>query len=251
MTMNESNVELIQNRNRRVLIENFEGSNQNAPIIGYSQELLVSLIEACKPLVDIVYNILTYATIALENTPAIPPNKLTRDESAAIRLYTMEWHNEQMSLYFILNRTLQYDNREKLRPWFKYLKLFLSALVKIPCAPVQTVWRGVRSNVSNEFPPGTQVTLWKFTSCTTSLTVLENDNYLGSVGERTLFSIEVINGRSIRAHSAFGTEDEVLMLPCTSMKVQSQFIPAADLHIIHLKQIIPDEMLLELPFEGM
>jgi hypothetical protein len=34
------------------------------------------------------------------------------------------------------------------------------------------------------------------------------------------------------------------------MIVQSQLSPAPDLHIIHLKQVIPNEMLLELPFEG-
>jgi hypothetical protein len=34
------------------------------------------------------------------------------------------------------------------------------------------------------------------------------------------------------------------------MIVQSQFSPAPELHIIHLKQIIPEETLLEPPFEG-
>ena len=46
------------------------------------------------------------------------------------------------------------------------------------------------------------------------------------------------------------TEDEVLLLPGTQMVVQSQLNPASDLHIIHLKQVIPKETLLELPFKG-
>jgi hypothetical protein len=74
--------------------------------------------------------------------------------------------------------------------------------------------------------------------------------YLGDNGERTLFSIEVINGRTVRAHSHFVTEDEILLLPGTHMIVQSQFSPAPDLNIIHLKQMIPEEILLEPPFEG-
>ncbi len=74
--------------------------------------------------------------------------------------------------------------------------------------------------------------------------------YLGDAGDRTLFSVEAINGRTIRAHSHFATEDEILLLPGTHMTVQSQFCPAPDLHIIHLKQVIPDEILLEPPFEG-
>jgi hypothetical protein len=80
--------------------------------------------------------------------------------------------------------------------------------------------------------------------------VLENNMYLGNTGSRTLFSVEAINGRTIRAHSHFVTEDEILLLPGTRMIVQSQFSPASDLHIIHLKQVIPEEMLLEPPFEG-
>ncbi len=82
------------------------------------------------------------------------------------------------------------------------------------------------------------------------MTVLENDMYLGNSGSRTLFSVEAINGRTIQDHSHFVTEDEILLLPGTYMVVQSQLSPAPDLHIIHLKQEIPEQTLLELPFEG-
>ncbi|CAF1552387.1 unnamed protein product [Adineta ricciae] len=34
------------------------------------------------------------------------------------------------------------------------------------------------------------------------------------------------------------------------MVVQSQFMPAADLHVIHLKQVVPEEILLEPPYLG-
>ncbi len=74
--------------------------------------------------------------------------------------------------------------------------------------------------------------------------------YLGTTGNRTLFSVEAINGRTIRNHSHFVTEEEILLLPGTYMIVLSQFSPAPDLHIIHLKQVIPDQILLEPPFEG-
>ena len=150
----------------------------------------------------------------------------------------------------MLNCTLKTGTREDLRPYFKYLKLFLTALVKLPCMPSLTVWRGVTKNLSAEFPPGTLVTWWRFSSCTTSLTVLENNMYLGNKGERTLFSVEAINGRTIRDHSHFITEDEILLLPGTHMVAQSQLSPAPDLYFIHLKQVIPKEMLLEPPFEG-
>ncbi|CAF1309552.1 unnamed protein product, partial [Rotaria sordida] len=104
----------------------------------------------------------------------------------------------------------------------------------LPCVPPQTVWRGVTKDLSAEFSPGTHVIWWAFSSCTCALPVLENNMYLGSEGERILFSVEAINGRTIQAHSHFVTEDEILLLPGTRMEVQSQFSSAAGLHIVHL-----------------
>ncbi len=67
--------------------------------------------------------------------------------------------------------------------------------------------------------------VWSFSSCT----VLESDVYLGSKGERILFSIDAINGKSVQEHSYFGIEDEILLLPGTVLEVQSQLNPAPDL----------------------
>jgi len=220
------------------------------PIVGYAEVPLLPLYRACAPLIDILHNLSFYVQMALDETPEQPPDGLTIDESAAIRLYTIEWNTPHRSLYSMLNRTLKKDDREHLRPYFMYMKLFLTGLAKLPCVPQLTVWRGVTKDLSTEFPPGTPVTWWAFSSCTTKLTVLENNMYLGNAGSRTLFSVEVINGRIVRAHSHFVTEDEILLLPGPHMIVQSQFSPATDLHIIHLKQVIPEEVLLEPPFEG-
>jgi hypothetical protein len=106
-----------------------------APIIGYAEEPLLPLIEACAPLIDIIENLLVYVHMALEETPAEPPDGLTIDESAAIRLYTIEWSGPHRSLYSMLNYTLKNADRQDLRPYFKYMKLFLTALVKLPCIP--------------------------------------------------------------------------------------------------------------------
>ena len=220
------------------------------PIVGYAEVPLLPLAKACDPLVAIIYNLLFYVQLAINETPDVPPNGLTVDESASIRLYTMEWKKPHRSLYSMLNHTLKTADREDLQPYFKYLKLFLTAVTKLRCIPPQTVWRGVTKDLSVDFPRGTPVTWWAFSSCTTTMTVLKNNMYLGRAGPRTLFSIEAINGRTIRAHSHFVTEDEILLPPGTHMIVQSQLNPAPDLHIIHLKQVIPKETLLELPFKG-
>ena len=220
------------------------------PIVDYAAEPILPLVKACTPLATLIYSISFYVQLALLQTPEQPSDGLTVDESAAIRLYTIEWEKPHRSLYSMLNRALKSNNRENLRPYFKYLKLLLTALVKIPCAPPSTIWRGVTKNVSAKFPLGTSVTWWSFSSCTTELTALDNNIYLRNTGERTLFSVEAINGRVIRDHSHLMTEDEILLLPGTHMIVQSLLSPAPELYIIHLKQIVPEETLLEPPFQG-
>lgn len=221
-----------------------------APLVEYAEEPLLPLVKACAPLISIIYNLWFYVQLALNETPEKPPDKLTIDESASIRLYTMEWEKPHRSLYSMLNATLKTSDRNDLRPYFKYLKLFMTALAKLPCVSQQAVWRGVTKDLSADFSPGTFVTWWSFSSCTTTMTVLNNNMYLGKTGARTLFSVETINGRTIRAHSHFVTEDEILLLPGTHMIVRSRLNPAPDLHIVHLKQIIPKKTLLALPFKG-
>lgn len=220
------------------------------PIVGYAAEPLLPLSEACYPLNKILNDLSFYVQMALDETPREPSDRLTIDESAAIRLYSIEWSKPYPSLYWMLNHTLKSGSRENLRPYFKYMKLLLTALVKLPCVPPITIWRGVTKDLSTQFRPGISTIWWGFSSCTTELLVLKNNQYLGDNGERTLFSVEAINGRTIRAHSHFVNENEILLLPGTQITVRSQFNPAPDLHIIHLQQVIPEEMLLEPPFEG-
>jgi hypothetical protein len=224
------------------------------PILGYALEPLLSLEDACQPVLTIVPHLSAHIWIAKENSKN-PSDGLTQDESAAIHLYTMEWdpnvYETRESLYSHLNRTLKEIDRTKLRPWFRYLKLFLTALAKLPLVPRQTVWRGIRKDLSDDYPKDSKATWWGFSSCTTSLDVLESELYLGNTGTRSLFSIETFNARSIRAHSHFKTEDEILLLPGTYFEVISQLKSSSDLNIIHLRQIRPPHELLEPPFEGM
>ena len=190
------------------------------PIAGYAHKPLLSPEEACEP----------------------------------ILLYIMEWDTAADEppggLYAHLNRTLKQVDRLKLRPWFRYMKLFITALAKLPANSHQTVWRGVRKDHSADYPPGAEVTWWAFLSCTASLNVLESELYLGNVGTRTLFSIETINARTIHSHSHFTAEDEILLLPGTFLEVKSRLNPAPDLYLIHLVHKVPPHVLLEPPFEG-
>ena len=223
------------------------------PIYGYAHEPLLTLEEACEPLSSLVPRLPAHIWIPKTNSKN-PANGLTQDESAVIRLYTMEWDaaadEHYPSLYSRLNQTLTLIDRRKLRPWFRYLKLFLTGLAKLPNQSQQTVWRGVRGDHSDHYTEGIELTWWAFSSCTTSLKVLESNLYLGNSGTRTLFSIETFNARPISAHSNFTREEEVLLLPGTFFEVKSQFNPAPDLHVIHLVQKRPPYDVLEPPFEG-
>lgn len=102
------------------------------PISGYEKEPLLSLEEACKPLENIMDEELTQnIMIAMMNSEE-PEDGLTPNESASIHLYTMEWRIHENSLYVVLNNALRLADRRKLLPWFKYLKLFLTAFFKLP-----------------------------------------------------------------------------------------------------------------------
>jgi hypothetical protein len=100
-------------------------------IKGYEGEPLVSLERACEPLHEIIDELDRNIFIAKKNSEQ-PADGLTQDESASIHLYTMEWVVSRDSLYAVLDRTLRKPERQLLKPWFKYLKLFLTALFKLP-----------------------------------------------------------------------------------------------------------------------
>jgi hypothetical protein len=102
------------------------------PISGYDREPLVSIEKACEPLEDILDYELKQNIIIAKMNSTKPKNGLTSDEAASIHLYTMEWDERENSLYMVLNKTLRLADRTKLRPWFKYLKLFLTGFFKLP-----------------------------------------------------------------------------------------------------------------------
>ena len=116
------------------LLANFQDEPKQMllPIKQYAKEPLVPLREACEPLRDIIDEDLSQnIEIALINSRE-GENGLTKQESAALHLYTMEWDVSERSLYAVLNRTLRAVDRKALIPWHKYLKLLLTAFFKLP-----------------------------------------------------------------------------------------------------------------------
>ncbi len=100
-----------------------------SPIKGYQDKTLVSLSEAIQSISPFFNEIEDNVFVALHNCQN-PADDLTQQESASIHLYTMEFDGGP-SLYLLLNQSLRGEHREELKPWFSFLKLFLTALHKL------------------------------------------------------------------------------------------------------------------------
>ncbi|CAF2949643.1 unnamed protein product [Rotaria sp. Silwood2] len=203
------------------------------PIDGFEQMPLVSLKQAIEPLVSLVPNIESYTWVANYNCEN-PKEGLTLDESAAIMLYSMETSSE--TVYGILNSILRSENPDRnnqLKPWYSYLKLFITALSHLPSHQL-IVYRAVKLNLSERYPKGKHFVWWAFSSCTTSLDVLKSSTFLGRTGTRTLFIIECFTGKRICHHSFYPAEDEVLLIAARHFEVMSSMQQASDSWIIHI-----------------
>ncbi|CAF1340232.1 unnamed protein product [Adineta steineri] len=214
------------------------------PIEGYEEMPIVPLEEAVAPLLSILPKIQTYTYVAKQRCESVSPDGLTQDESASVILYSMEWEPHEKCLYFALNAALRTEDRRKLKPWFLYLKLVLTALEKLPSRRC-TVFRGVNLDLANQYTKGKTFVWWGFSSCTTSIEVLENEQFLDKTGQRTLFTIECDSGKDISHHSYYQSEQEVLLLAARQFTVVACLRPAPGLHMIQLKETKPPITLLQ------
>ena len=214
-----------------------------APIKGYEKVPLVSLEKAVEPLVEYVPEIERMVWTVKEDYTE-PPDNMTIDQSASIRLYSLEWSPKEESVYFVLNDVLRSVDRSKLKPWFSYLKLLIYSLNKLP-SKTCTVYRGVKENLHELYPEKKTFVWWGFSSCTTAVKVLQSETFLGKTGTRTMFHIECHSGKDIRHHSIFPTEAEVLLLAARQFRVLSSYDSGNGLHIIQIKEIDPKFPLLE------
>ncbi|CAF1038429.1 unnamed protein product [Rotaria sordida] len=208
-------------------------------IEGYKNIPLLFLEDTIKHLENMIPNVRRNAWIAKERSITVADG-LTQDESAAIQLYTMEWIPSDQSFYIHINTALREANRDKLIPFLCYLKLVLTALWKLPSMKT-TVWSGVKGDLSTQYPIGKD-------SCSESRQFLEQEKFLGKTGVKTLFRIECETGKSIRAHSYCKTENEILLLPATRLRVISQMDSSNGAIVIHLKEIKSPFPLLQSPF---
>ncbi|CAF1131543.1 unnamed protein product [Adineta steineri] len=225
----------------------YETNRVLLPIEGYQNEPLVSLEEAVVPLFTIFdKKILEKNVWIAKKRCESPSDGLTHDESASIMLYTFQWNIAENSPYFILNQTLRMENRQKLKPWFLYLKLFITALCRLPSIN-GTFCRGVNANLTDRYTPNSNSIWWGVSSCTSNIYVLQTEQFCGKTGPRTLFMIKCHNARSIKNHSYYATENETILLPGSYFQVVGQLPSSDGLTIIQLEEKKPPHDLFPLP----
>ena len=214
------------------------------PIGGYENMPLVPLDIAVEPLISRLPGIEKHANTAKQRCQNPPADGLTIDESASIILYTMGWTPHTACLYFVLNETLRSKSRAELEPWLLYLKLFLTALSRLPSVR-QHVYRGVQRDFLNHYLGKKVVTWWGFSSCTLSINVLQSPLFFGTQSTRTLFNIDCYSGKDIQKHSYFRKEAEILLLAATQFEVVGYLNASDGVNIIQLKEINPTVPLLQ------
>ena len=153
------------------------------PVYGYLAYELQPLQKALEPIYSKIDQLDRFCQIAHSECHFPSEHGLTREESAAIFLYTMEWG--ESSFYRVINHALRAEDRSTLIPWFAYLKLFDTAVQKLPTVR-KNLWRGVPKDISKDFKKDDEFTWWTISSCSTSVDVIKS--FLKS--DSTLFLIE-------------------------------------------------------------
>jgi len=205
------------------------------PIEGYEKKPLMSFREAVALIKteEPIHN-LEKMVWAAERNAENPLDGLTSAESASIYLYTMEWPEQHIGFCTLLNEKLRSEKRNDLKSWFSYLNLFLTALNKLPSLK-KVIWRGIKGDVRHLYKK--DFIWWGASSCTETMSVIEG--FIGRSGVRTIFLIECINGKAIKNHSFHKTENEIILMPGTYLRVIDKWSPADNLYMIHLQEEIP------------
>jgi hypothetical protein len=207
------------------------------PVGGYWNENIVSLKEAVKPIESLFHDLKRSVKVAEKHCTFPSKHGLTRDESAAVYLYTME--GGENSFYRVLNEALRSENRPALKPWFPFLKLFDEALNKLPIVK-GSVWRGVPGNISGQFMKDQVLTWWSISSCSQSVDVIQG--FLGSGSNSTLLMIEAVNAKDVSIYSYYPNESEVILGLGTELRVKGDALKHhGGLNIVHLVQLKDDD----------
>jgi len=172
----------------------------------YNKIRIVTLEQAVIPLIPFLPTIQTYVSVAKKKCDH-PDDGLTSDESASIMLYSMGWQPLNECLYVVLNATLRSLNRQKLQPWYLYLKLLFTAVLRLPSISL-TVYRSSQLDLTKQYIKDEIFLWWDLSLCTIDKKEIE-----------TIFIIECNTIKDIHNHTYFPSDNSVLILPGTQFRV--------------------------------
>ncbi|CAF1451491.1 unnamed protein product [Adineta ricciae] len=203
---------------------------------------IVSLEDSIEPLRAWSPMIRKFALYLKYRCSQLPPDGLTVDESAAIMFYTTGWSPLNECLYVGLNEALRSKDREKLKPWYSYLKILLTALARLP--PVEkNIYCGLKSNLCEQYTVGETYTWRGITSCSTLMNILTSWNFSHVEADRIMFNIKCKSARNITNHSTYKSDDEFVLLPGTQFKCQGYFDQGNNFRVYELEEISPPSIL--------
>lgn len=220
---------------RRVIIVDHQPTRL-PPVHGYRTHPLLPLREALDPVLPQIYNLESYISEAKTKCHFPSEHGLTREESAAIYLYTMEDGNPP--LYHILNKMLREKERSVLVPWHGYLKLLDTALRKLPSLRMN-LWRGIDNDVTKIYKANEKFTWWFFSSCSSAVNIVKS--FLGDISISTLLMIEAKNGKDISLYSKFPEEREIILTLGTQLEIMGDVLDHFTLNVIHLRELTDDD----------
>ncbi|RHY23843.1 hypothetical protein DYB32_009047 [Aphanomyces invadans] len=136
-------------------------------------------------------------------------------------LTTMERIEEKAALLgtsaFALSKPCTSENRQAIRKYFSYLRVFLEAMCRMP-QKEQTLWRGVSVDLFDAYEEGKIITWWGVSSCTSDENVARN--FMRSCGGScTLLRVKCKTAMDISVLSMFPGEKECLLAPGTQLRV--------------------------------
>jgi hypothetical protein len=146
--------------------------------------------------------------------PQKNPSGLSRDQAAALHLYTSE------VVYVELNDKLRQKDRTAAKPFLGFVALVMSAAKKLPKEEA-IVYRGVDVDLYDELSrkKGEETTWWHFASCTIDIGTLLQ--FAGSPSQHgTVLVLATKSAVDIRAFSAYPQEKELLLLPGAVLEIQ-------------------------------
>lgn len=210
-------------------------STPSSPLDGYEKVSLTTIEEAVAPLTTLIDDVAQMAWIVKQNA-ANPEDGLTSDESASIALFTMEWYPREKSFFILLNETLRSEDRNRIRPWFTYLKLLFHSLSKLNNVS-SIIYQGTNEPLTRNYQKNDLFTSWEIMICTAEISKLQADETFGKTGRRTMFTIQCQSGKDIRRHAFDPSTEQILLLPGRQLRVNSTLNANEDLNIIQLEEL--------------